>query len=105
MWLPGVDGLAVPLTRRFSGRADHRTDRRPGVPLVPGPDDGVTEVSLGVGAGQDRVADRSECCGVANVCGLGPFEAGGERVGVVEDLLGGARHGDHLRYFGRAGMA
>jgi hypothetical protein len=24
---------------------------------------------------------------------------------VVEDLLGGARHGDHLRYFGRAGMA
>jgi hypothetical protein len=54
-------------------------------------------------AGQDRVAYSSECCGVAYVCGLGLFEAGGELVGMVEELLSGAGHGDHLMYFGRAG--
>jgi hypothetical protein len=73
------------------------------VALVPSSDDGVTEVSFCVGAGQDRVAYSSECCGVADVCGLGLFEAGGELVGMVEDLLSGAGHGDHLMYFGRAG--
>jgi hypothetical protein len=39
------------------------------------------------------------------VAGLVSFEASSEFVGVVEDLLGGAGHGGHLRYFGRAGMA
>jgi hypothetical protein len=33
------------------------------------------------------------------------LEPSGELGGVVEDLLGASRHGDHLRYFGRAGMA
>jgi hypothetical protein len=39
------------------------------------------------------------------VAGFVSLEAGGEFVGVVEDFLGGAGHGGHLRYLGRAGMA
>jgi hypothetical protein len=33
------------------------------------------------------------------------LEASGECISVVENLLGGAGHRDHLRYFGRAGIA
>ncbi len=65
----------------------------------------VAQVSLGLGASQERISNNAQRCGVAKVLGLCALAAGGEFVGVVDDLLGGAWHWNHLRYFGRAGMA
>ena len=73
---------------------------------MPGTNDGITERTFRVRAGKERLPDEPKLGGVVNIiAGLVRFETGGEFVGVIEDLLGGAGHGGHLRYFGRAGMA
>ena len=62
--------------------------------------DGITECALRVDAGKERLSKETQLGGIANVvAGFVSFEAGDEFVGVVEDLLGGAGHGGHLRYF------
>ena len=71
-----------------------------------GADDCVAECALGVGSGKERFSDDTKLGGFVNVvAGLVCLESGGEFVGVVEDFLGGAGHGGHLRYLGRATMA
>ena len=68
--------------------------------------DGIEQHTLSIGTRQERVADCPQRSGVSDVVvGLVLFETGGELVGGVEDLLSGAGHGGHLRYFGRAGIA
>jgi hypothetical protein len=63
------------------------------VPLVPCSNHCVAKVPFGLGASQEPFSNDAQCCGVAEVLGLGLLEAGGEFVSVVDDLLGGARHG------------
>lgn len=75
------------------------------MPVVTGSDDSVAEESLCFGTGQERFANYAQRGGVAEVVGLGLLESSCELVGVVEDLLCGSGHRNHLRYFGRAGMA
>ncbi len=61
--------------------------------------------SLGIGAGEERVANQSKfVCVVHTVSGLVCLEPGREFVGLIENLLCGSRHGRHLRYLDRAGM-
>ncbi len=71
-----------------------------------GANNGITEHAFCIGSGKERFSDETKIHGVVNVVArLVSLESGGEFVGVVEDLLGGAGHGGHLRYLGRAGMA
>ena len=71
-----------------------------------GANNGITECAFCVGSGKERLSDETKLHGVVDVVArLVSLESGGEFVGVVEDLLGGAGHRGHLRYFGRAGMA
>lgn len=73
---------------------------------MPGTNDGITERSFSVSSGKKRLSDEAQLGGIVNFTGgLVSFETGGEFVGEVEDLLGRAGHGGHLRYLGRAGMA
>jgi hypothetical protein len=73
---------------------------------VAGTNDGIAECAFRVSSCKERLSDETKLGGIVSVvAGLVSFEPGGEFVGVVEDLLGGAGHGGHLRYFGRAGMA
>jgi hypothetical protein len=64
----------------------------------------VAQGAFRVGPCEDSVANAAQR-GCVAVVGLRLFEAGGELIGVVEDLLRGTRHGNHLRYLGRAVMA
>jgi hypothetical protein len=76
------------------------------MPVVPGPNDGIAKYAFCICAGKERLSDETQLGGVVNVvAGLVGLESGDELVGVVEDFLGGAGHGGHLRNFGRAGMA
>ncbi len=71
-----------------------------------GANNGITEHAFCVGSGKERFSDETKLGGVVDVVArLVSLESGGEFVGVVEDLLGGAGHGGHFRYLGRAGMA
>ena len=70
-----------------------------------GSDDSVAEVSFCGGASEAGVSHGAQRRCVSQVAWFGLLEPGGELVGVVEDFLCGARHRDHLRYFGRAAMA
>jgi hypothetical protein len=73
------------------------------VPVVTGANDGIAECAFCVGSCKERFSDETKLRGVAYVVArLVSLESGGEFVGVVEDFLGGAGHGGHLRYFGRA---
>jgi hypothetical protein len=76
------------------------------VPVVAGANDGIAECAFCVGAGKERLSDETKLSGVVNVVArLVSLESGGEFVGVIEDLLGGAGHGCHLRYVDRASVA
>ncbi len=68
-------------------------------------DNGVTERAFCVRTVEEGLSDESQLGGVVNVVGFVGFESSGEFVGMIENLLCGAGHGGHLRYFGRAGMA
>ncbi len=100
-------GTTVALARGFSGGADHGTDRSPRVPLRTGNRDRICNSAFGLGPRLERLSNRAQCGGVADVgrFGVMRLEAGGELVGLVEDLFHGARHAFHLRYLGRAGIA
>ena len=69
--------------------------------------DGLAHGSFGVGAGQDCLPECGEDCRVAFVAGVGfvVLEPLRQLLGVVEDVLHGARHVHHLRHFSRALMA
>ena len=71
-----------------------------------GANDGIAKFAFCVGSGKECFSDETELGGIVDVvAGLVRLESGGEFVGVFEDLLGGAGHGGHLRYLGRAGTA
>ena len=57
-------GRAVTLPRGFSGCAEHRGDRRPGVTFGAGNGDGVGDIALGDGAPFYRRCDIPQCPGV-----------------------------------------
>ena len=63
-----------------------------------GANHGVAKFSLGLGASRERVTNDAQYCGVTKGLWFCLLEAGGEFVGVVDDLLGCAWHRDHLRY-------
>ena len=63
-----------------------------------GENDGITSARSASSAGEEHLPDEAQLGGVAHVlAGLVRLEAGGEFIGVVEDFLGGAGHGGHLR--------
>lgn len=65
-----------------------------------------TERTFRICAGEERFSDKTKLRGVIDVVtGIVNLESGGQFVSVVEDLLGGAGHGGHLRCAGRAVMA
>lgn len=70
-----------------------------------GSDDCVAQVSLCGGASEAGISNGAKRRCVSKVAWFGVLESSGELIGVVEDFLSGARHRDHLRYFGRAAMA
>ena len=86
LWLLGVDGLAVTLTRGLARGSDHCSDRGPRVPVGAGSNDRVTQCSFGLRAGQECFANYSQGGGVAEVVGLGMFESCCEFVSVVEEF-------------------
>lgn len=72
-----------------------------------GRDNCFGQATLCVGSGLKRLPDRSQRRSVIKL-GCLPIvvlEAGGELVGVVDDLFGGSGIGITVRYFGRASAA
>jgi hypothetical protein len=62
-----------------------------------GANNGITEHAFCVGSGKKGFSDETKLRSVVDVAArLVRLESGGEFVGVVEDLLGGAGHGGHL---------
>ena len=75
------------------------------MPVVAGLDDRISEDSFGLGSSHECFAYGSQCGCVAQIVGLDLLESSCEFVSVVENLLCGSGHWNHLRYFGRAVMA
>ncbi len=74
-------------------------------PVVAGFDDRVAKGSFGLGSSRECVANGPQCSRVTEIAAFGALESCCDFVGVVEDLLCGSGHWNHLRYFGRAVMA
>jgi hypothetical protein len=56
-----TEGFVVHATRwdDCDGGADHGPDRRSGVPVVTGANDGITEHAFCVGSGKERCSDET----------------------------------------------
>ena len=97
---------AVSLLGCLGRRAEEGADLLPGDAGGSGLRNGVEDLLFGSGSGDDGALEEVLLDG-----DLGGFvrgevlEAVCEFVGVVEDVLDGTGHGDHLMNLGRAGMA
>jgi energy-coupling factor transporter ATP-binding protein EcfA2 len=91
--------LAVALAGCFAGGSDHCSDRCPRVACDAGVVDCVGKCLLCFSSIRERSPELSKRGCVESVAwhGFVVFESSSEFVGLVEDLLGGSRHGGHLR--------
>ncbi len=97
---------AVALLGCLGGGAEEGADLLPGDAGGSGLCNGVEDLLFGSGSGDDGALEEVLLNGdLGGFVRVEVLEAVCEFVGVVEDVLDRARHGDHLMNLGRAGMA